>query len=66
MNKEKLYWQYEVLLEKICRFHALHDLSDSKGAEYDVLGEVSQQIIQMQKELKERKNEAKIIPIKKH
>ena len=66
MNKEKLYWQYEVLLEKICRFHALHELSDSKGAEYDVLGEVSQQIMQMQKELREGYNETNIIPIKNH
>jgi hypothetical protein len=66
MNKEKLYWQYEVLLEKICRFHALHELSDSKGTEYDVLGEVSQQIMQMQKELREGYNETNIVPIKNH
>lgn len=51
MNKEKLYWQYEVLLEKICRFHALHEISDSKGEEYDVLREAVDQIIQMQKEV---------------
>ena len=59
MNKEKLYWQYEVLLEKISKFHALHEFSDSKGEEYDVLGEVTEQLLQMQKELKEGKNEQK-------
>jgi hypothetical protein len=59
MNKEKLYWQYEVLLEKISRFYALHQLSDCKGEDYEALREVSNQLLEMQKELKEGKNEQK-------